>query len=212
MRSELPEVLFSLFSLSFKSTTGVEPVVAKFAAWPPAAGSVLDRAVGAEGLEPPLVSWRLQIYSLAQSPLCHTPVLPDIASYGTRTRSDSVTSWYAHPYTNEAGCSSGASGGIEPSPRHSQYRVLPLHQTRHQLSGRGGARTLTARFQAATFSKRVRRTDIRLSSNQPMKDEGRRQKDESKARLFLYSSFILLPFPHCPRQDSNPELGVRSAA
>src|SRR2546423_1140834 len=32
--------------------------------------------MGAEGLEPPSVSWRRQIYSLAQSPLCHTPDTP----------------------------------------------------------------------------------------------------------------------------------------
>ena len=66
-----------------------------------------------------------------------------------------------------------ANWGIEPSPRHSQCRVLPLHQTRQRnsffsrwacparptvprTSGRGGTRTLTATT-AATFSKRVRR-------------------------------------------------------
>ena len=32
-----------------------------------------DRSMGAEGFEPPTVSKRLQIYNLAQSPLCHTP-------------------------------------------------------------------------------------------------------------------------------------------
>ena len=112
MGSELP-----------KSTTGVEPVGEprlQLGRRPPASCSESvggrQRAVG-----------RNTMHFL---PTAYCLLL--IASYGTRTHSDSVTSCYAHPYTNEAGTpSSRASAGIEPCPRHSQCRVLPLHQTRH---------------------------------------------------------------------------------
>ena len=120
-------------------------------------------------------------------------------------------------------------------------------------SGRGGIRTPRA-AQARAFSKRVRPSRIRVSSNRRMKDEGRRMnKDGHRFFLIHPSSFILLPcstvpartrtwtssfasscdhpfhhedeafsscfthhisrfVSHCPRQDSNPERSVRSAA
>ena len=84
-----------------KSTSGVEPEQNQGCSLAADRRRRARTSMGAEGLEPPVVSWRLQIYSLAQSPLCHTPATRSIASYGTRTRSNTSTGCHANPYTNE---------------------------------------------------------------------------------------------------------------
>ena len=50
-----------------------------------------------------------------------------------------------------------ANWGIEPSPRHSQCRVLPLHQTRHHRQRKRRDSNPHRPRRADTFSKRVRR-------------------------------------------------------
>src|SRR4051794_17196717 len=74
-------------------------------------------------------------------------------------------------YTNKAVAITSdhlrASAGIEPWPRHSQCRVLPLHQARHRSfvpAEEEGLEPSPPVKGAATFSKRVRQAGIRLSS------------------------------------------------
>ncbi|MDB5319274.1 MAG: hypothetical protein JWN40_905 [Phycisphaerales bacterium] len=195
--------------------------------------------MGAEGLEPPSVSWRLQIYSLAQSPLCHTP-----RSVGGRQRADGrkdmpplptayclLLTAYCSRLVRESNpfqhldrvpCDPvtptrptvlhRASRGIEPSPRHSQCRVLPLHQTRHR------ANLLAAPLAERVQHQRKRRdsnphrpikrtrlanacdeTDIRLSSNSV---GGRRYAVGGKEKSV--SAYRLLPtayFLHAPARN-----------
>lgn len=136
-------------------------------------------SVGAEGFEPPRLSGSSGFTARRIQPLCHTPVLlhPSslipgfIASCGTRTRSNTVTGCRAQTLTPTRPASNllqpGADRGIEPSPRHSQCRVLPLHHDRHinfVRSGRGGTRTLTARTERPRLANACDETDIRLSS------------------------------------------------
>ena len=154
----------------------------------------------------------------------------------------------------------GANWGIEPSPRHSQCRVLPLHQDRHHViasSGRGGSRTLAARFiarprlanacdkpafaslpsRSAVGSGRsaVRQlhycrlpTAYRRLLHAPARNRtwissfarSRGVHSTTGTPIVFPSAYRLPPTAYrlpptllrCPRQDSNPERSVRSAA
>src|SRR5258706_8606621 len=99
--------------------------------------------MGAEGLEPPSVSWRLQIYSLAQSPLCHTP-----ESVCGRQRADGRTDMHALPTAYRILPTVHAPRtGVEPvpTPRQGAMRsVTPTRPTNQQ--GEQGNRTLATTF------------------------------------------------------------------
>ena len=117
---------------------------------------------------------RRQIYSLVRLPLRHTPeskaeggrmnktrdsafclhpsALLSLASYGSRTRSDSSTGSHAESrYTNEARLRTSKGRARESNPGHDIHSVECCHYTKLAnpvRSGRGGSRTLAARFTA----------------------------------------------------------------
>ena len=145
-----------------------------------------------------------------------------IASYGSRTRSNTSTGCHAIRYTNETNRLSGRAG--ESNPRHDIHSVACCHYTKLAITN----------FLAAGLAQRVQtprrkrrdsnphrpnerprlanacdETDIRLSSDQTCP----RQESNLDFELRTLAWF---PFhhrdAHCLRQDSNPERSVRSAA
>ena len=143
------------------------------------------------------------LQSGAIAALPHTRV-QIIASYGSRTRSNTSTGCHAIRYTNETSLP-GRAG--ESNPRHDIHSVGCCHYTKLAISEarmymRGFVNFATEEEglepsppdRAAALSRRVRRTDIRLSSlGSRQWAVGGRQKNS-----VLPSALILLPSLHAP--------------
>src|SRR5258705_4335006 len=103
-----------------------------------------------------------------------------------------------------------ANWGIEPSPRHSQCRVLPLHQDRHSSFSRRKRRESNPHRPCTGRSRLANACDdagIRLSSEAVGSGQSAVGSEEN---LFLLSTADCgLPTHSCPRQESNLDFEFR---